>query len=267
MKIIGIDGGGTNTQVVLFSPQKIEYLISAENSLAAELIKKRAKQFALYPIAITGGEAKKIERLFKKAETKIIDEIESIGIGGRLLTGKKKVLIVNIGTGTAIVAADKNKAVHLGGTGLGGGTLGGFSQLIFKSRELNKLEKLAQTGSREKVDLTVKDIVGSGIGKVPGNATASNLGKLASNNKRDLAAGLFNMLAESIATLAFFAAKNHKLEQDIVFCGKVAQNKVIKKRLKETVRMWGGRAVVPLRAEYACALGAARYFWKIKNSA
>ena len=267
MKIIGIDGGGTNTQVVLYSPEKTKYLISEKNSKAFELIKKRVLEFASYPIAITGGEAKKIEKLFEKAETKIISEIESIGIGGTLLTGKKKVLIVNIGTGTAIVAVNKNEVVHLGGTGMGGGTLGGFSQLIFKDRELDKLEKLAQTGSREKVDLTVKDIVGSGIGSIPANATASNLGKLASSNTKDLAAGLFNMLSESIATLAFFIAKNHGLEQDIVFCGKVAQNKVIKKRLQDTVRMWGGKAIIPLRAEYASAVGAAKQFWQIKNSA
>ncbi len=256
MKIIGIDSGGTNTQAVLFSPAKTEYLFSLKNSEAFQLIKERALEFSSYPIALTGGEARKIKKLFPQAE--IVSEISSIGIGGALLTNKKKALIVNIGTGTAMVSIEKNKTAHLGGTGLGGGTLGGFSQLIFKSRELDKLEKLAQTGKREKVDLTVKDIIGSGIGRVPASATASDLGKLASNNQKDLAAGLFNMLAESIATLAFFAAQNYRLEKDIVFCGKVAQNKVIKKRLQETVKMWGGKAIIPFRAEYACAIGAAK---------
>ena len=265
MKIIGIDSGGTNTQAVLFSPAKTEYLFSVKNSEAFKRIKKRVSEFASYPIAITGGEAKKIKKLCPQA--KIVSEISSIGIGGAFLSKKKKALIVNIGTGTAMVSFDKAKTVHLGGTGLGGGTLGGFSQLIFKSRELDKLEKLAQTGKREKVDLTVKDIIGSGIGRVPASATASNLGKLTSLNKKDLAAGLFNMLAESIATLAFFIAQNHKLEKDIVFCGKVAQNKVIKKRLQETVKMWGGRSIIPFRAEYASAIGAAQQFWQIKNSA
>ena len=260
MKVIGIDSGGTNTQVVLVSPKKIEYLLSESNSHAIDLVKKRAKEFASCPVAITGGEAKKINKIFKEAE--IIDEINSIGIGAAVLTKKKRLFVVNIGTGTAMVAVDRDDITHIGGTGLGGGFLSGFSRLILKSKNLKQLERLAQSGERAKVDLTVRDIVGSAVGNIPAAATASNFGKLSSTADKDLAAGLLNMLAESIASLAFFAAKTCALQQEIVFCGKVAENRIIRKRLKETVKMWGGKAMIPFHAEYACSIGAATIMLK-----
>ena len=39
----------------------------------------------------------------------------------------KRAIIVSMGTGTAYVMADNDKAYHIGGTGAGGGTLLGLS--------------------------------------------------------------------------------------------------------------------------------------------
>lgn len=261
MKIIGIDAGGSSTKIVLINGE-IKYLFSEKNPVNLKKIKEKIRKFKNCPIAITGGGAKRIAKSLNSKRIKIIDEIKALGLGGIYLTKKNKAFIVSIGTGTAMVAVNKDKIIHAGGTGFGGGTLWGLSQLIFKNKDLDLLEKLAKNGERKKIDLTVKDIVGSSIGKVPADATASNFGKLNSKKNEDLTAGLFNFLAEVIATLSYFAAKNYRLENEIIFCGRVAKNKIIKRRIKETVKMWGGRAEIPKMAEYVLAIGAAKSLTK-----
>lgn len=260
MKVIGIDIGATNTQAVLVNRNKIKYLFCTEtNSISKyiKIVKKMVKKEKIKVVA-TGGGANKFGK-FLEIPIEPVDEINSIGIGGVILTNKKNALVVSIGTGTPMVSVNNGNVEHVGGTGLGGGTLKGLMQLILKGDDLDSFEKLAKYGNHNNIDLTIKDIIGKDLGKIPAWATASNLGKIKirSNKQKDIALGLFNMTAEVIATLAFFVAKNYNLQRDIVFCGRVAKNRIIRKRLIETVKIWGGKAIVPKNAEYCTAVGAA----------
>lgn len=272
MGILGIDIGGSGVRAVLLNGKKIKCLFSKDTSFSLEEIKKVITKYKGVPTAATGGGAKKIKKSLGGSFSKkinIIDEIAAIGIGGVFLAEKKKTLVVSVGTGTPMVAVKNGRIEHIGGTGLGGGTLKGFSQLLFKEENLDELERIAKKGKREKIDLKVRDIMGGAVGIVPADATASNFGKIAfyrakgkscrgASEKSDISQSLFNMVAEVVGTLAFFGAKNYGLEKDIVFCGRVAENKIIKKRLIETVKLWGGRALVLEKARYACAIGAAK---------
>lgn len=261
MPIIGLDLGGFSTYAVLLRKNRIEYLLSKDEAFPVDDIKKILVEYNGYPVAATGGGAKKLKKTLEPSfsnRLNIIDEIVSIGKGGIFSAKKKKAIVVSIGTGTPIVAVKNSKIKHIGGTGIGGGTLKGFFHLLFKEENLDELEKIAKTGKREKIDLKVRDIMGESVGIVPADATASNFGKVESNKKSDIASALFNMLAEVVGTLAFFGAKNYGLEKDIVFCGRVAENKIIKKRLIETVKLWGGQALVLEKARYTCAIGAAK---------
>ena len=58
--------------------------------------------------------------------TEKVDEFLAIGQGGSLLAGTKRAIIVSMGTGTALVSVNGDKIVHLGGSGVGGGTLMGL---------------------------------------------------------------------------------------------------------------------------------------------
>jgi type II pantothenate kinase len=283
MPILGIDIGGSTAQVILFNKNKIKYLFSKDNPFSLDEIEKILIKYRNYSIALTGGGAKKIKKALVEEGVEnnlnIIDEILAIGIGGSFLSKKKEALIVSLGTGTAMVKVQDGKIEHIGGTGIGGGTIKGLAHFLFKKKNLHclsaakggkeiylfdYLEKIAKTGKREKIDLKIKDIVGGPIGKIPANLTASNFGQVnyksppPAYRENDLSLALFNMVAEVVATLAFFGAKNYHLEKKIVFGGGVAENKIIKKRLKETVQFWGGKAQVLEKARYICAVGAAK---------
>ncbi len=211
-------------------------------------------------VALTGVSSLKVAKEIFGIKTFKVDEIKSIGYGGAYLTGKERALVVSIGTGTAIVSVDLEKKMveHIGGTGVGGGTLMGLSKALLRFSELETLENMARMGDLKKVDLTVGNLVGGPVGIIPEYATASNFGNIRDGTTReDLSAGLMNMVAQTIGTVAFFAAKSQDLVEDIVYVGGLANVDIFKKFLISTTEMFDAKAVVPDHPEYATAIGSA----------
>jgi type II pantothenate kinase len=167
-------------------------------------------------------------------------------------------LVANVGTGTPFVFVDGQKSAHVAGSGVGGGTLAGLARLLLNTR-VEKIEELARKGT-PRLDLTVAEAVGGGVGIVGGEATASNFGKAAGAKKvhsEDVALSTVNLVAEAVGTMALLAAKNCGCEKDIVFTGRaVARNRLMQEKIGEVMRLFGGRAVFPENAEYCTAIGA-----------
>ncbi|HNT30736.1 MAG TPA: Fumble domain-containing protein, partial [bacterium] len=163
-------------------------------------------------IVVTGGRSRDLPDQLTIPSVKHVDEIQAIGCGGLKTSGLSEALVVSLGTGTAMVMARKNEnasivVTHVGGTGLGGGTLMGLGAMLCHVRSFAELESLVEKGDREQVDLLVRDIVGSGIGILPPDLTAANFGRIARNpehspRREDLAAGLLNLVGQSVARLA-----------------------------------------------------------------
>jgi len=82
-----------------------------------------------------------------------------------------------------------------GGTAVGGGTLLGLSKLLMKTEDVKKIGQLAEKGNLSKIDLSIGDIVGKGIGLLPSNVTACNFGKIKNARKQDIALGLIKEAA------------------------------------------------------------------------
>ncbi|MEM3504146.1 MAG: hypothetical protein QW134_07990, partial [Nitrososphaeria archaeon] len=184
------------------------------------------------------------------------------------LSGKKEAIVVSVGTGTAIVYARMNAnghhVEHLGGTGVGGGTIAGLGKLLLKKEYPSSIFREALGGELSRVNLQVKDIVGGPIGRIPAEATASNFGKVGDDTRpEDIALGLITMIAEVVATVAYFAAKQKGLEESIIFVGKLPSQEIFSNRLLDTLSILGGRAVIPKNAEYATAIGAAKSLRKL----
>ena len=134
----------------------------------------------------------------------------------------KKAVVVSLGTGTAIVKADGGKTTHLGGTGVGGGTLLGLSKCILGSTDINNIIEMARDGDLGNIDLAISDISNLKIGDLPSNATASNFGKTSDKAvKSDFALGIFNLVFQSIGVIAMFASKQTD-NRDIVLTGRLA---------------------------------------------
>lgn len=269
MIVAGIDIGGTDTKAVLMKDRKIisRYSLSgttemtARECLSKALEKAGIKITGLDKIAATGGGARKLGKAVFSKGFELKDEIKSIGLGGMHLSGKKSVFIACVGTGTAFVSVKGGRIEHLGGSGVGGGTLFGLSKLIL-DKSIEEAEKIAMNGSRQNIDMTVNDIIGMDLCKIPKDATASNFGKLEEGyNDSDIALSILNMIAETIGVMSYFAAKSCGLENDIIFCGRVSLNPCIKERLGETIRIFGGRALFPDDAGYCGAIGAVLSFY------
>ncbi len=268
--IVGIDIGGSTTQGVMLRKGKIssftaiqasDAMASAAGCLGKIVTENRTTINRVIAVAATGGGSKKLNSSLLGIPVKKVEEIKAIGLGGMMLTGKKKCFVVSIGTGTAMVAVtDGGKIIrHVGGTGVGGGTLKGLFRLLLNKDDINNLEILASKGDLKKIDLTVRDIVGTKIGNLSPEATAANFGRLCDETtSHDIALGLISMVGEVVGTLSTFAAKNHGLEKDIVFIGKVTKNKTLMRKIQNVVKIFGGRSIVPEHAEFATAIGAAR---------
>lgn len=215
-------------------------------------------------IFVTGGRSKFYASQSENIEA--VPEIDAIGRGGKFLLAHmlkniapvEDVVVVSMGTGTCLVHVQNEKCTHLGGTGVGGGTFLALNKQLLGLSDLDEVKALYTQGHRENVDLSVAEIIGEGIGIVSGNVTASNLGKIARNvefDKEDLAAGIVNLIGQTIATAACFAAKSVNCET-IVLAGKLARIDGIVDVIYRAAEVYGLQVVLPPDADYASAIGA-----------
>jgi len=272
MIVAGLDIGGSVTKGVLINKHKIWALseVQASDSLASGLgclgkllsdAKVRMKDVS--EVALTGSIGRGFKLDMIELKYRIISEIEAIGIGGLYLSGKKEAIVASIGTGTAIVYArleeTKYCVEHLGGTGVGGGTMVGLGKLLLNKDKASTIFKKAKLGDIRRTNLLVQDLVGGPIGRIPANATASNFGKVGDDTRpQDTALGLIVMIAETIATVTYFASKQKNLENEVVFVGKLPSQELFSEKLTATLDILGGKATIPVNALYATAIGAAK---------
>lgn len=219
-------------------------------------------------IRVTGGKSHRTVKSLGSIPVRHVNEIEAIGRGGQWLLGqlsddiKEGFLVVSMGTGTCMVAVRGDQFGHVGGTGVGGGTFMSLCKLLLKESDPKKLAELFLKGDRWKVDLSVGDIVGDGIGRVPADMTASNLGKIARLNdeinfyEEDLAAGIANLVGQTIATSAVFAGRAENLSK-VVLTGKLTRIKPIVDIIFEVGKLYERHIILPPQAEYVSAIGAA----------
>jgi len=274
--IVGLDIGAGMTKGILVKNSSImkslsiptdDSTVSASKVLKA-LLECAQEEGLIEAIAVSGGGSRKIGEKLLGIPVIRVDEIQAIGMGGLTLAGKSEGLIVNVGTGTAMVAAYNGgrEVTHVGGTGVGGGTLLGLSERLLGTHSFRELERLAKKGNASKVDLTVRDIVGGPIGIVPAEATASNFGRInAEASREDVAAGLFNMVCQVVGVVGAMAAKAYGFEGDVIVVGGLVKSALASSLIEDTMNLFGIDPCIPENCEYCTAVGAAR-FLSIKES-
>jgi len=264
--ILGIDIGGTTTKIVGYSQGRIQspILVKAtdpvasvygalgrflnDNGLALSDVEK---------IMVTGvGSSYLTERLLGVPTAKA-DEFLAIGMGGLFLSGLERAIVVSMGTGTAFVMADRDRAVHLGGTGIGGGTLLGLSNMMLNIRNFEDIIKMANGGSLEHVDLTIGDISRSGVRNLRPDTTASNFGKMSDlATKSDIAMGIINLVFQAIGMMAVFATRIEHVN-DVVLTGNLTNVPQARDVFSKLSSLFGVNFIIPENAEFATAVGAA----------
>ncbi len=263
--IVGIDIGGSTTDAVVLdgtihvvSVEASDPIAAAAGALGKLINDMHCRLSDLTAIAASGGGSRLLGDELLGIPVHKVSEIDAIGIGGSTLAERTEALVVSLGTGTAMVAVHGDHIVHVGGTGVGGGTLLGLAKHMLGVSRIETIEQLAARGELSRIDLTVGDIAGGPVGQLPATATASNFGKLSTDaTPEDKARSLVNMIAEVIASLSVTAAMAAGLK-DIVLTGKLLRVKPFIERIQATRMLFDRTFIVPKHAEFATAIGAAR---------
>jgi type II pantothenate kinase len=95
--------------------------------------------------------------------------------------------------------------------------------------------------------------------------TASNFGKLSDiANKNDIALGIANMVAETIAMLAVFAARSYKIKT-VVLTGNLTSIKAIAEVFEGLEKNFGVKFIIPKMSQFSTVIGAALCDNDIRN--
>ncbi len=265
--IVGIDVGGSTTKIAGVRGGKV---IAPTMTRASDPVSSLYGAFGKF-VSANGISLGDIDRLMVTGvgsvfagdeiyalPTTHVTEFVAIGRGGSHLSGLDKAVVVSMGTGTALVYYDNGKSVHLGGTGVGGGTLVGLAGKLLGTTEVKMIEELAQNGNSSLVDLSVNDLTAKDISPtLQGGMTASNFGKIKDlAGKEDIAAGLLNMIYETVCVAAMFAARE-KGVKDIVLTGRLSALDSAKKAFAKLGNDFGINFILPDGSEYATVIGAA----------
>lgn len=265
--VIGIDVGGSTTKIVgythqgkLISRLQVEAadpLTSAYGAFGKFINENKLSLSQVRQIILTGVGSSLFKKNIYGIATSHVDEFKAIGLGGLALSDKKEGLIISMGTGTAFVRAGKEGIVHIGGSGVGGGTVLGLCSKLCGASSFNTVEKMAAKGVLKKVDLNIEDISTGVIATLPPDTTASNFGKMQdAATGEDLALGILNMTFQTIGMMAVFACRNDRVK-DVIVTGTLAEVPFAKKVFQELHKMHGINFIIPKNAIYATATGAA----------
>jgi len=264
--IIGIDIGSTTTKVAAIKPDNeiiriktkaIDAITSATGAFGKLIVENHFKLEDIEKINITGVGASRITDNLFGIKTNRIGEMTAIGTGGKYLAKKDRIIISNIGTGTAIIEVNGKSINHLGGTGVGGGTIIGLAKNMLGTTDFDTIMQYASKGTINNVDLMIGDIAETNISFLDKEFTASNFGKMADiATKDDLARGIINLTYQVIGMVSVFAAKS-KNNNTVVVTGKGSNNPIGQKILNNISRAYNTSFEFPADAEYATAIGAA----------
>ena len=274
--VIGIDVGGSTTKIVGFRREKNgeRVLVEPQFVRATDPVTSIYGAFGKFTmqnnlelddisrIMMTGAGSSVVTKPIYNLNCIPVPEFTSVGLGGLYLSGLTDAIVVSMGTGTALIHAQnhggKYQIDYLGGTGVGGGTMVGLAKKMIGIDQVAHIEQLCEGGDLSNIDLRIRDISTAHLySGVDVNLTASNFGKLSDlANKHDIALGIVNMVAETIAMMAIFSARAHHLT-DIVLTGNLTSLAPIRQVFGGLEKNFGVRFIIPELSQFGTVIGAA----------
>lgn len=273
--VIGIDVGITATKILgiengvrIKSPMSVKSPISVrgvENPLSSMMgafgkyvYENGINLSDIEHVMVTGAGAKKLTKPIYDLPTTQVDEFRANGLGARFDSGLDHVIVVSMGTGTSLVRVDGDDITHIGGLGMGGGTILGLSQLLLGTTDMDQISEWASSGSPYMVNMCISDISEHTIGNLLGTATASLFAKAINyhHDKDDIAAGIVYMVLETIGSCAVLSQSAGGFK-DFVLIGGLTQLPDCGRVFPAMEEMFGVRFITPKYAPYCTALGAA----------
>ncbi|NCC67547.1 MAG: hypothetical protein EOM14_05040 [Clostridia bacterium] len=252
LKIVGVENGR-----VLFTHAENNHEKDISSLLEAVLIANGVITAQIEAVAITGVGAERFSLSggYKKIVT--VPEIEATGEGGTSLAEIAEAVVVSLGTGTSLVLAKNGNYTHIGGSGVGSGTVRGLSKKMLGITDLKEYFSIAETGNCANIDLQIRDLF-SGTDTLPLDLTASNLAKCMDDaTDADWAAAVINMVLEVAGSHAAIAASGFGVT-NVIITGGLSQTKIAADCYAKFDKLYPQHFIIPEYSAFATAIGATR---------
>ena len=264
--IIGIDVGISTTKIVglrdgrVISPIRItaaDQVTSLYGAFGKYLHDNKIALTDVEQIMVTGVGSAYIDEQIYGIPTQTVDEFLADGLGARFESGVEKAIVVSMGTGTSFVQCDGDKIEHIGGLGIGGGTLQGLARVMLNTRDWKHIQSLAMKGNIRNINLLIGDISTHPLPGLPMDATASLFSKAQYDApKEDIALGIIVMTLQTIGSAAILAALNTGIK-DFVLIGNLTLLPQCKEIYPMLEKFYGVHFHIPKYSEFCTAIGAA----------
>jgi type II pantothenate kinase len=246
MLITGLDCGISRTKVVTLNDGEI---------VRKEIINglPDTRQFDFF--ALSGANSQKLKGESKCESEIVIPEFEAAAAGLRKITGESEFLAVILGTGTPFLRVTEKSFTHIGGTGVGGGTVVGLGKLLTGESDFDKLIKLSEKGNPAALNLMLGDYLHNETPLLGTDVTACNFGKVSpSADNADKAAAVFSLVLETVFVMAALARRGN---EKIVVAGGLSAVKQAEITAAAVGKMHGITFIFPKDREYCNAIGTA----------
>lgn len=264
--IIGIDVGISTTKIVglsegrVISPIRItaaDQVTSLYGAFGKFLHDNRIELSDVEQVMVTGVGSAYIDKNIYGIPTKKVDEFVADGLGARFESGLDKAIVVSMGTGTSFVQCEGDEIRHIGGIGIGGGTLQGLARVMLNTHDPMQIDTLAKQGNIHNINLLIGDISKHPLPGLPMDATASLFSKAQYDApKEDIALGIVYMVLQAIGSAAILSALNSGIK-DFVLIGNLTLWPQCKDIYPMLEKFYKVRFHIPKYAEFCTAIGAA----------
>lgn len=265
--VIGIDVGISTTKIVgivdhgqVLSPIRIKAtdpVTSLYGAFGKFLYENKIQLQNIERVMLTGVGSAYINEPIYGLPTEKAEEFLADGLGARYETKIDRMIVVSMGTGTSIVKCDGDDIKHIGGIGIGGGTLQGLSRLLLKTDDIKQVANLATEGDVSHINVLIKDISANPLPGLPMDAIASLCGNAKSNASReDIAIGLIWMVLQSICSASILSSIGSGIS-DFVMIGNLTLLPQCSRVFPATERLYGVKFHIPKYSEFCTAIGAA----------
>ena len=264
--VIGIDVGISTTKIVgirsgkVISPLRIratDPVTSLYGAFGKYLYDNKIELSDVAQVMLTGVGSAYIDKPVYGLPTTHAEEFLADGWGARFESELDRMMVVSMGTGTSIVRCDGGDIRHIGGIGIGGGTLTGLSRLLLKTDDVHQIASLATRGDISHINLLIGDISVKPLPGLPMDATASLFAAAQANASReDIALGLICMVLQAVGSAAILSALDSGIK-DFVLIGNLTLLPQCKEVFPMMEQLYGVHFIIPKYSEYCTAIGAA----------
>ena len=254
-KIVGIDSNG-----MVVSPLRIKAtdpITSLYGAFGKYLHDNKIRLEEVEHVMLTGVGAAYIEENIYGLPTTKAEEFVADGLGAKYESKLDRMIVVSMGTGTSLVKCDGEDISHIGGIGIGGGTLTGLSRLLLKTDDIKNIIDLAIEGDISHINLLIGDISAKPLPGLPMSATASLFSNAKANASReDIAVGLIHMVLQAIGSASILSSLGSGIK-DFVMIGNLSLLPQCKEVYSAMEKLYGVHFIIPKYSEFCTAIGAA----------